>query len=239
MAVPVTQINGKVVTPLGVGATAGRVELSLSQPGTVLDPATGQYQRIGGALTSSIGSDGAVSFSVVPNDIIEADAAGGSYYRIVHEVTAPVRARWEVKARVPSSGSPVNIGSLIAIDPADADLVAAPVARTVTIERPASGEKFVLARLDWPATVQRVAVALSQRSAGASVVFNVAHGTTFPLGTLLWSANKTCNDAPAGVVFNPPFDNGDVALNSFLELRIVTVSGTVDALTCTIYYRTE
>ncbi|MDH3834761.1 MAG: hypothetical protein OES34_11490 [Nitrosopumilus sp.] len=68
MAIAVKTIDGKIVTPDGVGWAGGTIYFSLSVHGTVDDAGTEQIVAANGVTV--IQSDGSVDFDLIPNDII-------------------------------------------------------------------------------------------------------------------------------------------------------------------------
>ena len=75
MAVSVATVTGKVVLPDGSGPSSGTITATLSVNGKTSDGGT--YQRVVSRKFFPIASDGAVDFSIVPNDLI---TPAGSFY---------------------------------------------------------------------------------------------------------------------------------------------------------------
>lgn len=75
MAIALAPVTGTVYSPSGLAAAGGRILVRLSQPGKVVDGSVDHV--VGGQFTVQIGSNGAVSFNIVPNDSIT--PAGTSY----------------------------------------------------------------------------------------------------------------------------------------------------------------
>ncbi len=103
MAVPLVQINGKVLLPDGSTA-AGIITAELSQSGSVLDGATSQ--KVAAQSYGTIGADGTVTLSLVPNDAIT--PSGTSYLVTLRYGPAVVREIWQLA----SAPNPINIGAV-------------------------------------------------------------------------------------------------------------------------------
>ena len=125
MAVPTRAIQGKVVLPSGAGAPSGSIEIELSTEGLVLDGAVSQ--KATGKIKVPIGTDGAVSFVLIPNDAIE---PSGTYYVVNGTVPGD---KWTEYWDVPSGGSALDIGAVpvIAQPPAAQRLVEIPAVTTL------------------------------------------------------------------------------------------------------------
>lgn len=107
MATETTTVQGKVVTPTGAVATAGTLTITLSTPGQITDGTN--VNAIGGTITTSIAATGDVSFALVPNDTL---SPSGTFYRVVYQVTAPVRAKWTEDWNVLVGTDPIDIGDI-------------------------------------------------------------------------------------------------------------------------------
>jgi hypothetical protein len=106
MAISTKTINGKVVTPDGVGWAGGSIYYSLNVDGTVDD--AGTEQVVGATKVTIIQQDGTVDFDLIPNDnITPADTV------YVVRFFAPDGSRmtqlWRVLSTDPST---INIGDV-------------------------------------------------------------------------------------------------------------------------------
>lgn len=107
MAIETTTVQGKVVCPDGNGATGGVIRFTLSQPGAADD---GTYNDVvGGVYEATIGSDGTVSFALVPNDAI---TPADTYYKAEFRVTSPERAAWFEYWSMATGVDPIDIGDV-------------------------------------------------------------------------------------------------------------------------------
>jgi len=107
MAIPLVSITGKVLLPNGT-AVAGTIEASLSQAGSVLDGAVSQ--QVAALATGTIGSDGTVTLSLVPNDAI---TPSGTSYRVrLRFGSAVVYEIWQLA----STPSPIDVGAVPRLD---------------------------------------------------------------------------------------------------------------------------
>lgn len=105
MAINNTRITGSVVLPSGTPPVGGRIKCRLSLIGTVADGAA--HQVILGQQVFTIGSDGTVDFTLVPNS--EITPAGSCY---VLEFDVPGCETFIEKVTVPTSPDPCGIGDL-------------------------------------------------------------------------------------------------------------------------------
>lgn len=106
MAVETTSVVGKVLRADAQGAGGGSITLELTAPGTVLDGSTRHV--VGGKMVVQISPvDGAVSFSLVPNDVI---TPAGTYWRATYRL--PSGDGWEELWSVPSSPDPTSVGAI-------------------------------------------------------------------------------------------------------------------------------
>jgi hypothetical protein len=110
-AVDTTTISGKVLTPSGDPATAGKVTCELSQAASASDGSG--VQRVATRVSATIGATGAVSIAIAPNDTL---TPAGTYYTCKFTVTTPASASWVEKWSVASAPDPVDIGSVSRLD---------------------------------------------------------------------------------------------------------------------------
>ena len=121
MAVPLTQIAGKVLLPNGSTA-AGTITATLSQPGSVLDGAVSQ--TVAAQSAGTIAADGSVTLSLVPNDAI---VPAGTAYRVVMRYgSAVVEETWQLA----STPDPVDIGAILRVSSGGVTFVAGPTGPT-------------------------------------------------------------------------------------------------------------
>jgi hypothetical protein len=121
MAIGTVQITGKVLTPSGDAVTSGTIELTLSDPGSVLDGGTSM--RIPGGKFSgpsqkiTLGAGGALPGTalVAPNDAIT--PAGTHYTARFSCVTAASAAPvvWTEQWQVASSPASIAIGAILRV----------------------------------------------------------------------------------------------------------------------------
>jgi hypothetical protein len=110
-AVDTTTISGKVLTPSGDPATAGKVTCELSQAASASDGSG--VQRVATRVSATIGATGAVSIAIAPNDTL---TPAGTYYTCKFTVTTPASASWVEKWSVASAPDPVDLGSVSRLD---------------------------------------------------------------------------------------------------------------------------
>jgi len=110
-AVETTTVNGKVLLPTGAPVTAGTITLTLSQSGTTPDGAIKQV--VAARVATTIAADGAVAFSIVPNDAI---TPAGTYYLVAYKATTPTAASWNEKWSVTTTPDPVNVGAITRLE---------------------------------------------------------------------------------------------------------------------------
>lgn len=108
MAIATVSVTGKVVKPNGSGVDGGQISITLSTNGTVDD--AGTQQVIGGTFVVNIGSDGTVSFSIVPNSGTGSITPAGTTYKAVFE--AGDGDRWTKTWSVAASPGSQDIGDL-------------------------------------------------------------------------------------------------------------------------------
>lgn len=106
MAVTLVAVSGKVLLPDGTGTPGGTLVITLSKEGSVEDAGTGT-QRVAAVKTVTIGSDGSVSFNVVPNDTI---TPSGTIYRADYKL--PSGVSWSEYWDIASSPSSLEIGDI-------------------------------------------------------------------------------------------------------------------------------
>ena len=110
-AVDTVTVQGKVLTPSGAAATAGKITCDLSQAASAA--ADGYVQRVASRSVGTIGTDGTVTLALVPNDIM---TPAGTYYTCRFSVTAPLSASWTEKWSISATPDPVDIGSISRLD---------------------------------------------------------------------------------------------------------------------------
>lgn len=110
-AVETTTVNGTVYDPSATGATGGKIVCTLSASGAASNGST--MQKVAGKYQATIQSDGTVSFTLVPNDVI---SPSGTYYTCEFTVSTTPRATWTELWRVDTSPDPVAIGSIVRLD---------------------------------------------------------------------------------------------------------------------------
>lgn len=111
-AIETTTITGTVYSPSG-GAYPGKVTCTLSHAGTASDGVN--QQVVASYYTATIGSDGALSFTLVPNDVI---TPAGTWYSCEYTVQ-PVGGRrmtWVKTYSVATSPDPVALGAVSILD---------------------------------------------------------------------------------------------------------------------------
>ena len=111
-AIETTTITGTVYSPNG-GAYPGKVTCTLSHAGTASDGVN--QQVVASYYTATIGSDGALSFTLVPNDVI---TPAGTWYSCEYTVQ-PVGGRrmtWVKTYSVATSPDPVALGAVTILD---------------------------------------------------------------------------------------------------------------------------
>jgi hypothetical protein len=100
---------------------------------------------------------------------------------------------------------------------------------------PVAGDDIVIHRFDVAVTVVKVIAVI--KGAGTSATFNLAHGTDRSLaGTSLWTADQMESSKTTGTTYTT-FDNPSVAANSFLRLKVPSLSGAIDELAVTLWVR--
>lgn len=110
-AVETTTVNGTVYDPSATGATGGKIVCTLSASGAASNGST--MQKVAGKYQATIQSDGSVSFTLVPNDVI---SPSGTYYTCEFTVNTIPRATWTELWRVDTSPDPVAVGSIVRLD---------------------------------------------------------------------------------------------------------------------------
>jgi hypothetical protein len=128
MAVPLTTITGKLLTPDGQPVTKGTVSARLSQPGSVLDGT--DSQRVAETAKAAIGTDGAISLALVPNDAI---TPSGTHYVVTIDAKIGARGRqWTEKWQITGT-APLDIGEVprLGVVPGIAVTTAAAVSASV------------------------------------------------------------------------------------------------------------
>jgi lysophospholipase L1-like esterase len=128
MAVPLTTITGKLLTPDGQPVTKGTVSARLSQPGSALDGAVSQ--RVAETATATVGADGSVSLSLVPNDAI---TPSGTHYVVTIDAKIGARGRQWVEKWQITGTAPLDIGEVprLGVVPGIAVTTAAAVSESV------------------------------------------------------------------------------------------------------------
>jgi hypothetical protein len=106
-----TTITGNVLYPSGGAVTQGTVTATLSTAGTAPDGAGSSV--VSSSVTATIGGGGAVSITLVPNDVI---TPSGTYYTVRYAVQAPTATSWVEKWTVTTAPDPVAIGAVVRID---------------------------------------------------------------------------------------------------------------------------
>src|SRR3972149_6850022 len=106
MAVSTVVVNGKVLGPTGSGYS-GKIVAELSARGYATDGGTKQW--VGGKSKYAIASDGAVSFTILPNANL---TPAGSHYVVTFTLDDPERSTWQEKWQVAATPDPVNIGEI-------------------------------------------------------------------------------------------------------------------------------
>lgn len=81
MAPALVTIAGKVLGPDGNGIPGGEIRVSLTPPGGSVDDGGTDQVVSGGDLVVPIGSDGSVSFTIIPNTGTGSILPAGSSYR--------------------------------------------------------------------------------------------------------------------------------------------------------------
>ena len=120
MAIETTTISGNVYDANGVLATGGTIRCQLSHPGIARDLSNSKDEVIAGVITTSIASNGAVSFALVPNDAI---TPVGTVYLVKFQL--PNGYSWTEYWSVATAPDPVEIGDVLRVDaPSLAELVA-------------------------------------------------------------------------------------------------------------------
>jgi len=105
MAAETTRITGLVLLPSGAPCTGGRMRIRLSGPGKVED--AGVTQKVHGVIDVAIGSNGAVDFTLIPNDAI---TPSGTVYRVEFETNDGFR--WTEHWSVTTAPDPTEIGDI-------------------------------------------------------------------------------------------------------------------------------
>lgn len=115
-AVETTTVSGSIVTPNGNPVTSGSVTCTLSSPGRAPDGAS--TVGVSRVYTTTISSAGAVSFTLVPNDVI---TPVNTTYDCVFTIKTPVPERYTwTRCSVSSSPDPLQIGAMqcdVAVNP--------------------------------------------------------------------------------------------------------------------------
>ncbi len=107
MAIPKRQITGSILRPTAVGVRGGTIEITLSAPGSVTDDVSGDKHRVGGSETVEIDEAGAVSFELIPNDVLD---PAGTHYR-ARRTLANGCTRDEFWT-IPSGASALSLGDI-------------------------------------------------------------------------------------------------------------------------------
>jgi hypothetical protein len=128
MAVPITTITGKVLTPDGLAVVKGTVSARLSQPGSVLDGT--DSQRVAETAKATVGADGSIALSLVPNDAL---TPSGTFYNVEFKVgVGGKEAKWSEKWQITGT-APLDLGEVprLGVVPGIAVTTAAAVSESV------------------------------------------------------------------------------------------------------------
>lgn len=110
MPVPVVNVLGKIVLPTGIGCPGGLIRVRLSSSGYV-ESTENETEVLEGLSTISIGRDGSVNFSLVPNALI---SPGGTFYRA--QWTLADGFKFEEAWQLDELPSPLDIGDIRRVD---------------------------------------------------------------------------------------------------------------------------
>lgn len=108
LVLPVVTVNGAVATPDGSTPSAGTIVCTLSQAASATTGG-GVSDRVASRTTGTIGAAGAVTMTIVANDIM---TPAGTSYSCRFTITAPISATWNEIWYVTSSPSTVNVGAI-------------------------------------------------------------------------------------------------------------------------------
>ena len=106
MAIATISVTGKVLLPDGTGSPGGIIVITLSTQGSVEDDVDGT-QRVAAVKAVTIASTGAVSFEIVPNDII---TPASTVYRADYRL--PSGYTWTEFWDIASDTDPLEIGDI-------------------------------------------------------------------------------------------------------------------------------
>jgi len=134
MALETTTITGTIYDANGVVATGGRLLIRLSHPGIARDTGNSKDELVAGEVIIAIASNGAVSFALVPNDVIT--PVGTTY---VVRVQLPNGYAWQEHWSVASTPDPAEIGDILRVDAPSVDELVPDVAIVAALP-PASAQ---------------------------------------------------------------------------------------------------
>ena len=107
MAIERTTIQGTLYGPGGSPVPGGKITAELSNPGSAPDTTSGDDEAVAGTQEFTIGGNGALSFTLVPNDVI---TPAGTIYKITFEL--PDRYTWTEFWSVSTTPDPLEIGDV-------------------------------------------------------------------------------------------------------------------------------
>lgn len=106
-------ISGHVLTPDGTAPVSGRITAKLSTSGSTLDG--GESVKVATETTADLGTGGAVSLALAPNDAI---TPSGTYYLVTFIVSLANgrRAQWAERWQLTSADLTLDIGAVPRLD---------------------------------------------------------------------------------------------------------------------------